>query len=637
VDDTIQAFVNNCYVSANCDPIADLLFSEEYDMGNFCFAHPQSATSYLWDFGDGNTSTVRFPMHSYTEGGVYTVCLTIANACDQKLICKDIDVSYEVENLPTVNIMRIEGEGNGGRELELTYDCELTMFQQGLNHIPLPIYKGNKAPIKVEIIDASSLIQGNYQIAFDGVDSLSNWKIYILGSTDTIYSTLPIGLNNRQIISDWGLAVTVNYYAPTVVQLSGLNTFHKPDLISWNKKITNPSLDWLSGVKDKDYTNYENWIAAGLMDITCSNTPVQNDDLCIFNDKIRFDPNQMFETVTDGTIAPFSLVRSGYNHIFGSNHASIINSKPFNRIPSVDIVYTPDTSQWTRCPVVEMCDEPINAQNFGQKLRLRQSPSIGKDGMPDGSGMGMGWFPGYAIDIETGGRLNMAFGESSCLPSQNGSDMKFNPTSELYALDSAVLFGGKHVVFVFNCDEKDNVFFQASDMMPYYDEGQFAFNKLSSSNISSQNMAWSSTAWVGYPLLNPGSTLLTTVTRQQIRLKKPFRSYSFEFADTLNNGNPLYQFTIDASSNLAQQNELEHLAYPNPSNGIYNFQIYQSDEDRKYFGLIYDLNGSVVKEFNVNTDTFMIDLSNLPAGFYCYYLYNTDATRLAKGKLLVVH
>ena len=37
-------------------------------------------TSWLWDFGDGSTSTLRDPMHTYTVAGTYTVSLTATNA-----------------------------------------------------------------------------------------------------------------------------------------------------------------------------------------------------------------------------------------------------------------------------------------------------------------------------------------------------------------------------------------------------------------------------------------------------------------------------------------------------------------------------------------------------------------------------
>lgn len=39
------------------------------------------ADSYLWEFGDGFTSTLAAPQHTYVYEGVYTVTLTAANAC----------------------------------------------------------------------------------------------------------------------------------------------------------------------------------------------------------------------------------------------------------------------------------------------------------------------------------------------------------------------------------------------------------------------------------------------------------------------------------------------------------------------------------------------------------------------------
>lgn len=40
----------------------------------------QNAVSWLWDFGDGSTSTSANPVHSYMEAGTYTVTLTVANS-----------------------------------------------------------------------------------------------------------------------------------------------------------------------------------------------------------------------------------------------------------------------------------------------------------------------------------------------------------------------------------------------------------------------------------------------------------------------------------------------------------------------------------------------------------------------------
>lgn len=50
-------------------------------------------TSWFWDFGDGNTSTLQNPTHVYAASGTYTVCLTATNACGSNTTCTVITVS----------------------------------------------------------------------------------------------------------------------------------------------------------------------------------------------------------------------------------------------------------------------------------------------------------------------------------------------------------------------------------------------------------------------------------------------------------------------------------------------------------------------------------------------------------------
>lgn len=52
-----------------------------------------SATSWLWDFGDGNTSTMQNPVHTYATDGSYTVCLTVTDACGTDSTCMTVTVS----------------------------------------------------------------------------------------------------------------------------------------------------------------------------------------------------------------------------------------------------------------------------------------------------------------------------------------------------------------------------------------------------------------------------------------------------------------------------------------------------------------------------------------------------------------
>ncbi|MBU0984006.1 MAG: PKD domain-containing protein [candidate division Zixibacteria bacterium] len=72
------------YITVVDPPIADF----EADPVEACFGTPvhftdlsQNAVSWTWTFGDGTTSTGQHPQHTYATGGVYTVSLTVTNAC----------------------------------------------------------------------------------------------------------------------------------------------------------------------------------------------------------------------------------------------------------------------------------------------------------------------------------------------------------------------------------------------------------------------------------------------------------------------------------------------------------------------------------------------------------------------------
>lgn len=71
-------FVNVSYNVANYTPPASISgcspFSSSFSITN------QQATSYLWDFGDGSTSTEQNPSHTFTQGGTYNVSLLMGQS-----------------------------------------------------------------------------------------------------------------------------------------------------------------------------------------------------------------------------------------------------------------------------------------------------------------------------------------------------------------------------------------------------------------------------------------------------------------------------------------------------------------------------------------------------------------------------
>jgi len=57
-------------------------------------------TSWSWDFGDGNTSNLQNPTHTYTTAGNYTVCLTVTGTagCTQST-CRNVIINNPINGL----------------------------------------------------------------------------------------------------------------------------------------------------------------------------------------------------------------------------------------------------------------------------------------------------------------------------------------------------------------------------------------------------------------------------------------------------------------------------------------------------------------------------------------------------------
>jgi PKD repeat protein len=52
----------------------------------------QTATSWHWDFGDGDTANIQNPEHFYIQDGFYQVCLTVEDSCYHAEYCQEIEI-----------------------------------------------------------------------------------------------------------------------------------------------------------------------------------------------------------------------------------------------------------------------------------------------------------------------------------------------------------------------------------------------------------------------------------------------------------------------------------------------------------------------------------------------------------------
>jgi PKD repeat protein len=101
-------------------PVADFSWIENSFVVTFTNESTGGGT-YLWDFGDGQTSTEANPVHTYASGGSYIVTLTITNDCDTDVYTEQIaistvsvytpDIHIEVFPNPAKDIMLVKADG----------------------------------------------------------------------------------------------------------------------------------------------------------------------------------------------------------------------------------------------------------------------------------------------------------------------------------------------------------------------------------------------------------------------------------------------------------------------------------------------------------------------------------------------
>ncbi|MCU0476959.1 MAG: PKD domain-containing protein, partial [Anaerolineae bacterium] len=65
-------------------PVPSFTYEADGLQVTFTDTSTKSPTRWLWDFGDGNTSTAQNPTHTYAEAGTYSVSLLAINAFGSK-------------------------------------------------------------------------------------------------------------------------------------------------------------------------------------------------------------------------------------------------------------------------------------------------------------------------------------------------------------------------------------------------------------------------------------------------------------------------------------------------------------------------------------------------------------------------
>lgn len=550
-------------------------------------------------------------------------------------------------------ITRLDGYGNGNRSLEFTSSTLTNILNNGF--VENPEYAKGAGPINVKVVDPLNLVNGYFECEFRDY-SVSNWNsadtaswvIYRYASEggaliDSVTSSSTIEIDNEQIIPQWGISVQIHQEKYTG---SGAQYERVTDMIDATIDFEDSSQRWLDFVSDNDGFFPTNWIrsgdyvpvtdpAASGYDASCEFPTTQHEyQSCFYyKDEVGQDNDKEFAKLLGGGIAPHRLVgyQRDYMPLAYYNLSSPGSSKNYASIsflPSVDIVLTNDKNLWTRCPIIEMGRESNLNIGGAEPGEMRKSPSVDKNGNAE-SGTGMGWFPGYAVDLESGARLYMAFGENSFHAGDNGADMIWNPTDRFVNQSGDPVMGGVQPVYVFSYKIKEINNFSAGYDFPAYDKsvaetstGNAAYQKLlevESNSSAAKREFYGSISWIAYPMLKQGETLLSTDATIKLRINKEYKNFNAD-GDAGGTSNPRYSWSMDdiatvtgSKDQLADALKLINIV-PNPYYAFSEYERTRLDTRVKIVNLperctvkIYTVNGKLVRTFKKDSEITSLD------------------------------
>lgn len=590
------------------------------------------------------------------------------------------------------SLRRIEGRGNGRQVIAISGQEENSLLSSPYTQNELDYIAGG-APVQVKVVDPLRVPAAEFELSLeDGVtnsgsiDSLY-WSLKNLTDGGLYNSYTSFKATSEDVLLDYGISILWGQYE--YLNTLGEVEAHKTEFLSGTFEFSNIQEPWLTGIPDLEGVTPFNWIRAGTF------SPADNNQTELLYSDYQWqsgswiDGEMDYEKVVGGMIAPYCLVSYTHRTSFENPVAPTLGGTtpidgaanldtPFlagdlssdnDRIAllannyrfisgiaglnNVDLVITPDKSQWTRSPVLEM--QPIaslaqNALNPSQgnpsKMKLRKHLSVDKNGLVAGQngynaeegGMtgatGMGWFPGYAIDVGTGERLNIAFGEDSWLAGDNGRDMLWNPSSNISSGSGDPVMGGQHWIYVFKNIRAEINFEPNTELYcPRYDQGQYLYSRLLNGSDSQLKEAFSACTWVYSSRLNPSFAykspqdgLVPSKVKISLRVAKPYKKYAptgQPVANTSNSQNQwrnLYKFSTvgQAASLNAIQTKEDAIGMinivPNPYYAFSAYETSKLDNRVKIVNLpeictisIYDLNGTLIRQFKKGDPTSSLD------------------------------
>ncbi len=567
-------------------------------------------------------------------------------------------------------VIQVEGFGSGGNELELTDESVAEILINGFAENPT--YVGGSSPISVKVYDPYNVKGGDYTLRVPNVgtdnilDVNSTWTLE--SSDGTVYtSDQSIERANEQAIGGWqdgSLGFTVSLEQQNAPSNAAESVLDASD------EFANVQSEWLTLVSDADGQSRNNWIRSGTF-VLDDNT--EYNDIAVSNN--FYDPEQYYESILESKVAPYCLTNyrtstglaPGCGDCFSSSSAHTLN---LDMMRSVDLVFSNNPDEWTRCVVVDSAPDPAVSEGKSEKNSIRRHASWNKDNtysetspgslvedaiyyvsgtsasniqytdedgdlqtipaneffkanditgsasytanngavLLSGSDVGMSYFPGYAINVETGERLNIVFAENTFFGNQNGKDMIWNPTSTLTTPGAGTqVTGGEHFVYVMNSRYDSGASYQESLL-----EAEVSLSTTQYRNYKLD--VYDDAMWTMVPYLTPGfemasvdAGLVPSSAKVKIRVSTPYEQQDEETTTNV------YQFNMDQFQATKGDTEVAASAMdlikitPNPYYAFSSYETSQLDNRVRISNLpsradvnIFLLDGTLIRTLQID-------------------------------------
>ncbi len=497
-----------------------------------------------------------------------------------------------------LEVTRLDGDGVVDNTLMISDETRQKIVENG--QVDELTWLPGGSPLNAKIYDPVNVKDGEYLLTFDNIEGdpnmvITRYKVEDVNSGEIYESETTLNILNEALINKFGFSV---YFAQG--DEPGTNPFND---------LSNGFLGAALEYADPLGPQWYNYIPEGITpaaDFIKNNTFEARDFL--------LDPEQVYSRNFQTGFYPYLLCDYDTSEVPNLNQTQGILYSPswfhsfasqirkdvdgLSNLNNVDIVFTSNKDLWSKCMVLQSANYVYEDQieDDGESMDLLRRPSVTKDAsstddfLPeeaDDGTVGYAYFPGYAVDVESGKRVNIFFGENTFFAPRNlpgfpdslmtGNDRMWNPNENVPGFDN-LLAGGLHYIFVTNLDY-DGCETLHDSLLNVADRPAI-FRRVVKRNI------FKFISWSGFPIMAREQSLLS-------------------YKDGL--------IPNDFTISLRVKNKFKQEVYTGSNNGFNQYRI--------------KIDGKQSTPLNVEEVESALDLINVvPNPYYAYSVYENSAT-----------